>query len=68
MKKRKATYSIIIGLVIVINIIFLILIFTNNFRKSNSVNITEDDAFISAQNEVTLFMKNKWGRLNNGRY
>lgn len=68
MKKRKATYSIIIGLVIVISIIFLILIFTNNFRKSNSVNITEDDAFISAQNEVTLFMKNNASKFPNNEY
>ena len=68
MKKRKATYFIIIGLVIVISIIFLILIFTNNSRKSNSVSITEDDAFISAQNEVTLFMKNNASKFPNNKY
>ena len=68
MKKRKATYFIIIGLVIVISIIFLILTFTNNSRKSNSVSITEDDAFISAQNEVTLFMKNNASKFSNNKY
>ena len=68
MKKRKATYFIIIGLVIVISIIFLILTFTNNSRESNSVSITEDDAFISAQNEVTLFMKNNASKFPNNKY
>lgn len=68
MKKQKATYCIIIGLVIVISIIVFILIFTNNSRNSNSVIITKDDALISAQNEVTLFMKNNASKFSNNEY
>ena len=68
MKKQKVTYCKIIGLVIVISIIFLILFLTNDSRNSNSVSITEDDALISAQNEVTLFMKNNASKFPNNEY
>lgn len=68
MKKQKVTYCKIIGLVIVISIIFLILFLTNDSRNSNSVIITKDDALISAQNEVTLFMKNNASKFPNNEY